>query len=287
MYDIKTKQVRFDLKTVGEAGEFEGFAAVYGVRDELGDVIERGAFARTLHHRKGKVPILWQHQINEVLGTGTLVDDPAGLRITGKLTLEVARAREIHALMKQFLAEGMPFGLSIGYETIKADFQGTNRHLREIRLHEVSPTVFPAQELATVGGVKMRKKKTLEGKPFGPYDDFDHCVRENQDQDDPEAFCAFLYEQVTGELPGEASLKVKGIAHGLRKAVASLKALEEDVEQDLLEQAVEQVEGSVETLVALLDVLQDAAPGDDDSDPDIASLMALLKEMQATAAAAR
>ncbi len=36
----------------------------------------------------------------------------------------------------------------------------------------------------------------VEGKPFGPYDDFGHCLRENQDRDDPEAFCGALQERL-------------------------------------------------------------------------------------------
>jgi len=35
--------------------------------------------------------------------------------------------------------------------------------------------------------------------PIGPYPDFDACVADNQDMDDPEAFCAWLEKEVTGQ----------------------------------------------------------------------------------------
>ncbi|MCK9231120.1 MAG: HK97 family phage prohead protease [Candidatus Thermoplasmatota archaeon] len=39
--------------------------------------------------------------------------------------------------------------------------------------------------------------------PFGDYEDFDDCVAQNQDKDDPEAYCAWLHYVVTGRWPGE------------------------------------------------------------------------------------
>jgi hypothetical protein len=33
--------------------------------------------------------------------------------------------------------------------------------------------------------------------PVGPYDDFDECVADNQDKDDPAAFCAWLEQQTS------------------------------------------------------------------------------------------
>lgn len=41
--------------------------------------------------------------------------------------------------------------------------------------------------------------------PYAGYDDFQDCVEQNQDKDDPEAFCAWLHHEETGEWPGEAS----------------------------------------------------------------------------------
>jgi hypothetical protein len=55
------KSFALELKEApGEDGSFEGYAAVFGNVDSYGDVIEKGAFAKTLQENP-TVPILWQH----------------------------------------------------------------------------------------------------------------------------------------------------------------------------------------------------------------------------------
>lgn len=42
-----------ELKAVGDQGEIEGYASNFGNRDLAGDIVQRGAFARSLaspHH---------------------------------------------------------------------------------------------------------------------------------------------------------------------------------------------------------------------------------------------
>ena len=41
--------------------------------------------------------------------------------------------------------------------------------------------------------------------PFGEYEDFDECVRDNQDKRDPEAWCSETHYQITGSYPGQKS----------------------------------------------------------------------------------
>lgn len=36
--------------------------------------------------------------------------------------------------------------------------------------------------------------------PFGPYEDFQDCVDQNQDKDNPEAFCAWLKQRTEGSV---------------------------------------------------------------------------------------
>ena len=35
--------------------------------------------------------------------------------------------------------------------------------------------------------------------PFGPYEDFDDCVAQNQDKDDPGAYCAAIKRSIEGQ----------------------------------------------------------------------------------------
>lgn len=147
---METKSFPFELKSLdAETGVFEGYAAVYGNLDSQGDIIERGAFTKTIAERP-RVPILVGHNPDVVVGVGELSDSEQGLRVKGRLTLEVQRAREAHALMK----DGALDGLSIGYRAVKTSMQRGARMLKEVAVGEFSLTPFPANALARVTGVK-------------------------------------------------------------------------------------------------------------------------------------
>jgi HK97 family phage prohead protease len=109
---------------------------VFGNVDQGNDLIEPGAFTKTLQENP-EVPILWAHDPDQPIGvSATMTQDGKGLRVEGQLAMEVQRARELHALMKM----GAIKGLSIGYRTVKRSFKGAVRHLEELKLGEFSPS---------------------------------------------------------------------------------------------------------------------------------------------------
>jgi len=275
----KERRVRpFELKALDETGQFNGLAAVYNAADDYGDIIMPGAFSRTLQHKGSKFPMLWHHFPHEPIGVAVVEDSPLGLGVTGKLELEVARARETHALMKQAKAEGLPFGLSFGFDTIQAAWQGVNRIVKEMKLWEISPTFFPAQRLATVADVKTSARS--EGKPVGPFTDFADCVANSQDKDDPEAFCAFLEHQTAGTWPDDPDLRMRGIAHGITEAVKALRDAAAQEQHEQINAAVDQFDRGMSTLRAILEGDSDTSPSDPAA---LASLWALLHEMRVDA----
>ncbi len=143
----------FQIKSLTEAGEFTGLASVYDVVDLQGDVVSKGAFAKTLSGSKQR-PLLLEHR--DTIGTVTLADSDAGLMAKGKLTLAVQKAAEAYALLKDNALGGM----SIGYEAVNADYQGDHRILKEIRLWECSLVTFPACPGATVSSIKSSAQQT-------------------------------------------------------------------------------------------------------------------------------
>ena len=142
-----------DLKEVNENGEFEGYASKFGIRDQGGDVVEKGAFASSLSQKEAKqIKMLWQHDPSSPIGVWTHIkEDATGLYVKGKLLTSVAKAKETYDLMKA----GVLDGLSIGYRTIKGfrDESGV-RLLKELDLWEISVVTFPMLKEATVTGVK-------------------------------------------------------------------------------------------------------------------------------------
>ena len=128
---------------------FAGYAAVFGALDRGGDVILRGAFAKSL--KAGKpVPLLWQHRGGQVVGQlERLEEDERGLRVIGSLNPEAAGS-ELGRQMRQRLIDG----LSFGYQVRQAKQANGVRELIELELIEVSVVAKPMQSLARIHAVE-------------------------------------------------------------------------------------------------------------------------------------
>jgi len=150
----ETKRAAFSVAHVDEAGAFEGYASLFGAEDLGRDLVQRGAFGASLVRRGAMgVRMLFQHDPGAPIGVWEEIrEDERGLYVRGRLTLDVARAREVHALMKA----GALDGLSIGFHTVKAarDARTGIRQLVEIDLWEISIVTFPMQPGARVTTVK-------------------------------------------------------------------------------------------------------------------------------------
>jgi HK97 family phage prohead protease len=142
------------LNTVDASGVFEGYASLFGIPDLGKDVVMPGAFADSLRKRAaGAVRLLWQHDPGTPIGRWISIrEDRRGLRVRGKLNLAVARARDIHALMR----EGAVDGLSIGFrvERARAERPTGLRRLEKLDLWEISVVTFPMLPDARVETVK-------------------------------------------------------------------------------------------------------------------------------------
>ena len=142
-----------ELKSISADGRFAGYASVFDNTDSQRDVMRRGAFAKSLKARSYPVQLLWQHQWESPIGViDTIFEDQHGLYVEGKLLLEVARAKEAHALLKA----GAMRGLSIGYSVKRArrNIDTGARELLEVELWEVSVVTHPANAAAQVTVVK-------------------------------------------------------------------------------------------------------------------------------------
>ncbi len=129
----------------------EGYASLFGQKDQGGDVVLPGAYAASLKRlaiRGERVKLLWQHDPAQPIGVWDEVrEDATGLRVKGRILTEVERGREAAAL----LAAGAIDGLSIGFRTVKAERDGKGqRLLSELELWEVSLVTFPMLREARV-----------------------------------------------------------------------------------------------------------------------------------------
>jgi HK97 family phage prohead protease len=157
---MDTKSIKLELKSIDESGVFEGRLAVYGNVDEVGDLIEPGAFTKTLQEGASVIPLLWQHDQTAPIGTLHLTDSPSALLCKGTLVLSVPKAHEAYDLMKA----GALKGLSIGYRAVKDIMDGSVRRLKELALYEGSLVTLAANRLAQVTDIKQggQDSETLE-----------------------------------------------------------------------------------------------------------------------------
>ncbi len=157
---LSASQVFRPRTRIEEDGTVEGYASLFGEIDAARDVVMPGAFARTLKSRGlRRVPMLFQHDPAEPVGVWLeLTEDFRGLRARGRLIPEVARARELLALVRG----GAVDGLSIGFRTVKGRVDPATRvrRIHDLDLWEISIVTFPL-----LSGARVRAAK---GASFTP-----------------------------------------------------------------------------------------------------------------------
>lgn len=160
------------IKSVSETGEFTGYGSIFGVKDSDSDIVEPGAFTKSLEKwsEKQSLPaLLWQHKHDEPIGIYTkMQEDESGLYVEGRLLIDDDPvAKRAHAHLKA----GSVTGLSIGYALKEYDWDKTKDAylLKEIDLWEVSLVTFPANDQARIDEVKsalehgeIPSEKTIE-----------------------------------------------------------------------------------------------------------------------------
>lgn len=158
------KAFQFEVKAADdEKGTIEGYLAVFGNVDLDGDMIEPGAFKDTIaeaeKRRKERgtkylMPLLWQHDVYDPIGgIVEMREEKKGLYIKAEIDLDIPQGQRAYSGLKK----GYIRGLSIGYQTEKADYKGDVRVLKRVRLFEGSVVTFPANPEANVERVKTRK----------------------------------------------------------------------------------------------------------------------------------
>jgi HK97 family phage prohead protease len=155
--------------TDDSTGSFEGYLAVFSNIDHNDDVIDHGAFTKTLAaaravQKRNKspfiYPLLWQHDQTEPIGGITdAYEDNRGLYIKGQYDLNTDLGQRAYSGAKM----GYLPGLSIGYRTVKSAYgpEGV-RHITELQLFEGSVVTLPANDSAMIMSVKARSSRKAD-----------------------------------------------------------------------------------------------------------------------------
>lgn len=160
---MEKKKIPLQIKSLNDR-EFSGYGSIFGNRDLGGDVVEKGAFKRTLAQKKraGHLPqMFWGHNPDQVPGKWLdMYEDDDGLMVRGVLA-DTQLGNEIHTLLKMDAVRG----LSIGYVTRDQDWEDDIRIIKDVDLWEVSIVSLPMNPLANIEHVKSRLSAAGEYVP--------------------------------------------------------------------------------------------------------------------------
>jgi len=167
----KTKRFPAQFKEI-EKGEIEGFAAIMGVVDWYKEVIDNGAFKKTLKENKGRIALCWQHNWREPIGRPSVLKEvkanklPEELRekypeATGGLyfkskIVDTRQGKDAKILIREGVVDEMSIGFDV-YAGGFYDHEDGHVHLREVELFEISPVTMaanPAAEISDYKGVE-------------------------------------------------------------------------------------------------------------------------------------
>jgi len=142
---------RLEIKSsfgVDDTGAITGKAWVLGTADRMGDIIEKGAFVSP-----SQLPMLFQHDPAEPVGVwDEIVETADGLQVKGRLLIaDVARAREVRALVQAKAITGLSIGYSVKQATGR---KGGGRIIKSLELAEISLVTIPMHPGARVTSAK-------------------------------------------------------------------------------------------------------------------------------------
>lgn len=161
------------LFTPLEEGSIEGYASVFGGVDSYGDTIEKTAFDNVI--KSGQKPLMFYQHNRWSIPIGVWEEmsvDEKGLKVKGRLNLELEEAREVYSALKF----GSLNGMSIGFRMKDKDYEYDDEdicHIKNIsELLEISIVNFPADKEARIDNVKS------EDRDLNDIRDCEHYLRE-------------------------------------------------------------------------------------------------------------
>jgi HK97 family phage prohead protease len=159
------KAIKFETKAIDD-NKFEGYASYFNNIDSYDDIIERGAFKKTISENRGRIKVLWQHDAAEPIGIPEeMYEDDNGLYVRAKISM-TDTGKKAMTLIK----DGVITEMSIGYDVMKDDYKMMGnrrvRMLKEVRLWEFSPVTFAANDKAKI----MKMRSLLENVKYDNMD---------------------------------------------------------------------------------------------------------------------
>ena len=145
-----------ELKDIDDnLGIVSGYGSIFGNLDSDNDIIEKGAYKRTIKNNGKRVKYIYKHQIDKPIGKmKELYEDEKGLKFVAEIP-KTTFGKEVLELMKY----GVIDENSVGIMPIKKDYNDDGvRTIKEVKLYEISAVTLAANDQAKILEVKASKK---------------------------------------------------------------------------------------------------------------------------------
>lgn len=144
-----------------DIGRIKGYASIFNVPDNDGDIMVKGCFDASLAQHKAAgtmLSMLWMHDYWEkpIGAWQSATVDGKGLILEGELAIDTEEGAEIYRLMKRKAITGLSLGFVIRRFESLINPQGEiiGRKIFEVDLYECSPVNFPCAPQARITEVK-------------------------------------------------------------------------------------------------------------------------------------
>lgn len=167
-----------ELKDADEkSGIVKGYGSVFGNIDSDGDIINKGAYTKTISENGNRVKYLYQHDMDKPLGKMiNLYEDEKGLVFEAEIP-KTTLGRDVMELMKA----GVITENSVGILPIRKEMVQGNRHINEVKLYEISAVTLAANDQAMIMDVKGNYSRE---KVLKRYDSIAKLIRKGEISDD-------------------------------------------------------------------------------------------------------
>lgn len=163
------KYKTFELKA-DEAGKIAGFFSTYDKEpDSYGDIIEPGAFDKTIAKRKASghpFPICFNHDFSSVIGSCDVTPEEKGPFMEGEF-LDTQLAQDVRKMVKS----GAIYQFSFAYDVLgrrepteEEKSAGVLNVLTEVEVYEVSVVTVPANQNAIITDIKSYVEAVKSGR---------------------------------------------------------------------------------------------------------------------------
>tara|TARA_Y100000592_G_scaffold36158_1_gene57367 strand:- start:13 stop:723 length:711 start_codon:yes stop_codon:yes gene_type:complete len=132
-------------------GIVKGYGSVFGNVDSDKDIIEKGAYRRTIKNNGSRIKYLYQHDITKPIGKmKELYEDDKGLVFVAEIP-KTTFGNEVLELMRY----GVIDENSVGIMPVKKDYKEDGvRIIKEAKLYEISAVTIAANDEAKILEVK-------------------------------------------------------------------------------------------------------------------------------------